>query len=351
MTDQTQPAMIPVTILSGFLGAGKTTLLNRLLAARPGERIAIVENEFGAVGIDGSLLSGRDSVEVIELTNGCVCCSVRGELTVALSDLLIKRDNGELNFDRLILETTGLADPAPVVQTFFVDETLRGRFLLDAVITLVDSEHAQQQLDEHRVAVSQAGFADRLVLTKLDRIDDERKTLLLDRLRKINARAPILEADHGQLPPDEWIDIQAFNLDDALTVDAAYVPAATQNTRSYRTIKRGAPLLARSWSDDIASHVFEGGEMDIEKIGIWMESVIAIHGNDMLRYKGVLAIAGEPKRLIVQGVHKVAGFDYGEPWGDDESRQSLLVIIGRSIPIDELRPGFLSCQVDRANVS
>ena len=338
-----QTAPIPVTLLSGFLGSGKTTLLNHLLASRPDERIAIVENEFGAVGIDGSLLSSRDSVEVIELSNGCVCCSVRGELTEALNDLLTRRDQGELNFNRLLLETTGLADPAPVVQTFFVDDTLRERFQLDAVITLIDAEHAQQQLDEHRVAVAQAGFADRLVLSKLDRIDAECKTLLLDRLRKINARAPILEADHGQLPPEEWIDIQAFNLDDALTVDAAYLPA-TGNTSSYRTIKRGAPLLARSWSDDITSQIFEGGEMDLEKIGIWMESVIAIHGNDMLRYKGVLAITDESRRLIIQGVHKVTGFDYGADWADDEPRRSLLVVIGRTLPVDELRAGFASCQ-------
>lgn len=344
MSNIPQTAPIPVTILSGFLGAGKTTLLNHLLASRPDERIAIVENEFGAVGIDGGLLRGRDSVEVIELSNGCVCCSVRGELTEALNDLLTRRDQGELTFNRLLLETTGLADPAPVVQTFFVDDTLRERFQLDAVITLIDAEHAQQQLDEHRVAVAQAGFADRLVLSKLDRIDDERKTLLLDRLRKINARAPILEADHGQLAPEDWIDIQAFNLDDALTVDAAYLPV-TANTSSYRAIKRGAPLLARSWSDDITSQVFEGGNMDLEKIGIWMESVIAIHGNDMLRYKGVLAIASEPRRLIVQGVHKVTGFDYGADWADDEARRSLLVVIGRALPVDELRAGFASCQV------
>lgn len=334
---------IPVTILTGFLGAGKTTLLSHLLEVCKDEHIAIIENEFGAVGIDGGLLNGRAGVEIIEMTNGCICCTVRGELTEALQGLLARRDEGELVFDRLILETTGLADPAPLVQTFFVDEVLRERFQLDAVVTLVDSEHAQRQLNENRVAVSQVGFADRLILTKLDRIDSGEKTLLLDRLRKINARATVLEASYGKLAPQTWIDIHAFNLDDMLTVDAAYV-SHTPKTQSYFALKQGPALLAQSWEDDIASHVLEGGAMDIKLIGAFMEQAIEEYGNEMLRYKGVLAIANEPRRLIVQGVHRVVGFDYGAAWAPDEPQRSLLVLIGRKLPVEKLLAGFLACQ-------
>jgi G3E family GTPase len=339
---------IPVTILTGFLGAGKTTLINHLLQSYPQEKIAIVENEFGAVGIDGGLLSRQGKVEVIELTNGCVCCSVRGELTEALHDLLARRDSGELNFERLILETTGLADPAPVVQTFFVDDTLRERFMLDAVVTLVDSEHAQLQLDQHRVAVSQVGFADRLILTKLDRIDDSAKSLLIDRLRKINARALFCEARFGKLAKQDWINIQAFNLDESMNVDSAFIKkisvASALPSTSINAVRKSDALLVQSWNDDISSHVFSGGNMDIKRIGAFMENAIERFGNDMLRYKGVIAIENEPRRLIVQGVHKVVGFDYGTEWQADEDKNTLLVIIGRNLPIDELRREFAEAE-------
>lgn len=340
----TNPIPLPVTVLTGFLGAGKTTLINHLLQSHPDERIAIVENEFGSVGVDGGLLNRQGNVEVIEITNGCVCCSVRGELTEALHDLLARRDSGELNFDRLILETTGLADPAPVIQTFFVDDVLRERLLLDAVITLVDGEHAQIQLNEHRVAVSQVGFADRLILTKLDRIDENEKEQLIDRLRKINARAQFCEARFGKLNKEDWINIQAFNLDESMNVDKAFIkkivaPSPLSPT-SVNAVKKSDTLLPQSWNDDISSDVFIGGDMDIKRIGAFMEKAIEEYGNDMLRYKGVISVAGEPRRLIVQGVHRVVGFDYGSEWRQDESRQTLLVIIGRNLPIEKLKQEF-----------
>lgn len=335
---------IPVTILTGFLGSGKTTLLNHLLTNYPDEKMAIVENEFGAMGIDGSLLNQPGNVEVIELTNGCVCCSVRGELTEALHNLLAQRDAGTLIFDRLILETTGLADPAPIIQTFFVDEILRDRLALDAVITLVDSEHAQQQLDEHRVAVSQVGFADRLILTKVDRVDAETKDKLLDRLRKINARAIVCQADNGELAREAWIGVQAFNLDEGFNVDQAFIKSIPNITPlaniAFKPIVQKNTLLAQSWNDDISSHVFEGKEMDLKLIGAFVEQCIEKYGNDMLRYKGILAINNQPRRLIVQGVHKVVGFDYGSEWRVDEPRKTLMVIIGRNLPINELRQQF-----------
>ncbi len=334
---------VPATILTGFLGAGKTTLLNHLLRGDHGEKIALIENEFGEVNLDSRLLIRGTEVEIVELTNGCVCCSVRGELTTALQDLLARRDAGTLAFDRLILETTGLADPAPLIQAFFIDETLRERFQLDAVITLVDSEHAQKQLDEHRVAASQVGFADRLLLTKTDRVHSDDKTLLIDRLRKINARAPVIEVRHGHLPNREWLGLHAFNLESTLSLDEAFV-ASADPAPVFVPIRRPQTLLKQSWSDNIGSHVFEAGEMDLARVGTWMESLIDAHGNDMLRYKGILAIAGEPKRLIVQGVHKVVGFDYGEPWRPEETRHSVLVVIGRELPVETMKSGFTAAQ-------
>lgn len=339
---------VPVTILTGFLGAGKTTLINHLLETYPTERIAIVENEFGAVGIDGGLLSKHGSVEVIELTNGCVCCSVRGELTEALHDLLARRASGELSFERLILETTGLADPAPVVQTFFVDEALRDSLMLDAVIALVDAQHAQQQLDEHRVAVAQVGFADRLILTKSDRISDSEKELLIDRLRKINARAICYQADHGVLAREAWLDIQAFNLDEGFTIDSAFIKSMTPYSAKIpaesNAVKKPQALMSQSWNDDINSHVFEADLMDIKLIGAFMEQTIEKYGNDMLRYKGVIALASDPRRLIVQGVHRVVGFDYGSNWQSHELPRTQLVIIGRNLPIEQLRQQFMAAQ-------
>lgn len=346
----TTPLQLPVTVLTGFLGSGKTTLINHLLENYPGERIAIIENEFGAVGVDGGLLGQHSGIEVIELTNGCVCCSVRGELTEALKNLLEQRDAGQLNFDRLLLETTGLADPAPVIQTFFVDDILRERLQLDAIITLVDSEHAQKQLTEHRVAVSQVGFADRLILTKLDRIDSDAKTLLLERLRNINAKTLVCEAQHGKLEKAAWIGIQAFNMDDSFDLNGTFVAstAPSQAPTNFRPLNQTSKPLVRSWNDDITSQVFETGEVDIKLIGAFMETAIEKYGNDMLRYKGILAIEGEPRRLIVQGVHKVVGFDYGTEWTAEESRKTLLVIIGRNLPVETLRNEFLATAVSNA---
>ncbi|MGS3150154.1 GTP-binding protein [Aeromonas sanarellii] len=332
---------VAVTLLTGFLGAGKTTLLNHFLRHHGDASVAILENEFGAANIDGSLLEGGAGVSVVELSNGCVCCSVRGEFGAALRDLLARRATGELQFERLIVETTGLADPAPIIQTFFVEEALRDALRLDAVITLADCEHIGRQLDEHPVAAAQLGFADRILLTKTDRVDEATRAAAIARIHKINARAQILDIVRGECPAALWLDLDAFTLSDELSL--------SQGIRIVRGGDLGleafGPLSARprSWHDAISAQLFEGGELDLKKIGAFMESCIEQHGNDMLRYKGVLAIAGEPRRLIVQGVHRVAGFDYGSPWGDETPR-SRLVIIGRYLPVEVLRADFLQTQ-------
>ncbi|KFL35410.1 MULTISPECIES: GTP-binding protein [unclassified Sulfurospirillum] len=333
--DQNPP--LPVTILTGFLGAGKTTLINYLLEHNHGERIAIIENEFGAVNVDGALLKSTEDVEIVELSNGCVCCSIRGELTKALHDLLAKMDSGAFKADRLLLETTGLADPAPIVQAFFSDEIICERIMLDAVITLVDAIHIIKQLDEHRVAASQIGFADRIILTKTDSVDEAQKEHVLSRIHAINSKAEIFEAFRGELPKEVWIGIGAFELSDSLHVNQGFYQAKDVQTIQFKSFSAQKPT--HSWNDDITSYVFEAGELDIKKIGTFMENLVEVYGNDMLRYKGVLAVNSDERRLIVQGVHKVVGFDFGSPF--ENERKSLLVVISRPLPYEELKVQFL----------
>ena len=332
---------VAVTLLTGFLGAGKTTLLNHYLRHHANASVAILENEFGAANIDGALLQKGELVNVIELSNGCVCCSVRGEFRAALTGLLARRAAGELQFERLIVETTGLADPAPIIQTFFVEEELRDALRLDAVITLADCQHIARQLDEHPVAAAQLGFADRILLTKTDCVDAPTREAAIERIHRINAKAQLIDIVQGECPAEFWLDLEAFSLSDelALSRGLSIVRADQQGFEAFR------PLSAqpRSWHDAIQAHLFEGGELDLKQIGAFMEQCVEQHGNDMLRYKGVLAIAGESRRLIVQGVHKVVGFDYGSPWGE-ERPQSRLVIIGRYLPIAGLREGFAQTQ-------
>lgn len=320
-------APIPVTVLTGFLGAGKTTLLRHMLQAEHGLRLAVIENEYGATPIDGQLL-GSAPVELLTLANGCVCCSIHVELEKALYLLLERLDSGELAFDRLVIECTGLADPAPVAQTFFADEELCSRYMLDGILTLVDAANAERHLQE-AIAQAQVGFADRILLSKTDLVDDASVEALRQRLARINRRAPIRTVEHGRIELAELLDIRGFSLDAAV--------APTQGLR---------PLLPAAPKDRIATLVL-GSEraLDMQRLSAFMEDLLERHGNALLRYKGVLNVAGEERRLVFQGVLRLYGFDWDAAWGADEPRASVLVFIGDNLPEAEIRAGFAAVQV------
>ena len=313
---------IPVTILSGFLGAGKTTLLRYLLKAEHGLKIAVIENEFSDAGIDTQLL-GDEPVQVMTLANGCVCCTIHTDLTKALYLLLERLDSGEIAFDRLVIECTGLADPAPVAQTFFIDEELRERYLLDGIITLVDAAHADVHLSQ-TIAQAQIGFADRLLVSKRDLVDDATFDALSERLTRINRRAPIRVVEHGKIDLAELLDVRGFNLN-----------ADFGGGLSLRPVQPAASV------DRISSLVLRTDKpLDIDSLSAFMNDLLEDHGKQLLRYKGVLNIAGEERRLVFQGVLKLYGFDWDTEWAEGESRESVMVFIADDLPEAKIREGF-----------
>jgi len=313
---------IPVTILSGFLGAGKTTLLRYLLKAEHGLKIAVIENEFSDAGIDTQLL-GDEPVQVMTLANGCVCCTIHTDLTKALYLLLERLDSGEIAFDRLVIECTGLADPAPVAQTFFIDEELRERYLLDGIITLVDAAHADIHLSQ-TIAQAQVGFADRLLVSKRDLVDDSTFDALCERLTRINRRAPIRVVEHGKIDLAELLDVRGFNLN-----------ADLGGGLSLRPVPRASSI------DRISSLVLRTDQaLDIDRLSEFMNELLEEHGKQLLRYQGVLNIAGEDRRLVFQGVLKLYGFDWDTEWVEGEARESVMVFIADDLPEARIREGF-----------
>jgi len=319
---------IPATILTGFLGAGKTTLLNRILGEHHGQRIAVIENEFGEAGVDGDLLIQGEE-QIVEMNNGCICCTVRGDLVRILGDLSQRNQAGELRFDRVIIETTGLADPAPVAQTFFVEENIRNQYKLDAIITVVDAVHGMQQLDEHHEALEQAGFADRILLSKTDLVNAEAVQTMTARLRKINPRAPIKQVHFGKTDIADILDIAGFSLDEILKIEPDFLED-----------------VSHEHDDDISSFVFRSEQaFDLQKLEVFMGGLLEIYGTQLLRYKGILHINGDEHRTVFQGVHMLMGGEQGSAWKPNEKRESVLVFIGKELPRKAIETGLEMCLV------
>ncbi|MCU6434993.1 GTP-binding protein [Undibacterium sp. Jales W-56] len=350
-------ALIPTTILTGFLGSGKTTLLNRILQENHGHKIAIIENEFGEENIDNEILVQDRNEQIIEMNNGCICCTVRGDLIVALSNLIQQKNEGKIDFDRVVIETTGLANPGPVAQTFFVDEEVGSYYMLDAVVTMVDARHAMQQLDEHEEAQRQVGFADKILLSKTDLVDAEHIRSLRQRLSRMNPRTTVSVADFGKVAISEVLDLKGFNLNAKLELDPEFLQAEEAHEHADEHVHDEHCGHAQHQpdqhdhhhahhSDDIAAFVFKSTRpFDTAKLDEFLGGLVNVFGPRMLRYKGVLLMDGADRKVIFQGVHQIMGTDVGVKWGDDELRESKMVFIGKNLPKEVFIDGLKLCLV------
>jgi G3E family GTPase len=341
-------SLIPVTILTGFLGAGKTTLLNRILQEQHGHKIAVIENEFGQENIDNEILVQDSNEQIVEMNNGCICCTVRGDLIVALTALAQKRDAGTLQFDRIIIETTGLANPGPVAQTFFMDDDVASHYMLDAIITVVDAKHAMHQLTEHEEAQRQVGFADKLLLSKTDLVDTAELDALTSRLQRINPRAPINKVDFGRAPIEQILDLRGFNLNEKLEIDPNFLSndEADHEHVHDEHCNHDHDHHHAHHSDDIAAFVFKSDRpFDSARLDEFLGGLVQVYGPRMLRYKGVLWMQGADRKVVFQGVHQLMGSDLGGKWAADEVRGSKMVFIGKNLPKDIFIAGLEQCLV------
>jgi G3E family GTPase len=324
--------MIPATILTGFLGSGKSTLLRRVLTEAHGRKIAVIENEFGEVNIDSEIIVSGGSELILQMSNGCVCCSIRDDLRATLWDLSERRNSGELDFEQVMLETTGLADPGPIAQTFFLDEQIASRYRPDSILTMVDAKHAMEQLDSRREARRQIGFADRLFISKADLATHSDIEILSSRLQRMNPIAPLSFTPFGAVPLSEVFDVGGFNLNGESDLDLAATTRPSNHQHHHH--------------DDVRSFVFSSDRSfrrtHFER---FMNALVNSHGPQLLRYKGILNMQGQDRKVILQGVHQLMSHDEGNPWAVGGPRVSKLVFIGIELPEQVILRSLQLCLV------
>lgn len=359
--------MVPVTILTGFLGAGKTTLLKRILTEYHGNRIAVIENEFGPESIDNELLIQDSDEQIIELSNGCICCTVRGDLMRTLNDLRERREAGTIKFERIIIETTGMANPGPVCQTFFMDDEIAEYYRLDAVITVVDAKHGMQTLDDQEEAQKQVGFADRILISKKDLVTDNEYETLRRRLVQINPRVAIDAVHFGETDITKLLEMSGFNLNTILDIDPAFLsadhPDAAQahDHHDHHDHDHGHDHdhsqcdhdhshdhdhghHHAAHDDSIGAFVFKSNKpFDPERLEEFLGGVVQVYGPDLLRYKGILYMKGLNRRMLFQGVHMMMGAEPGKPWAATEKKSTKMVFIGRKLPQEIFTQGLEQC--------
>ncbi|WP_119354600.1 CobW family GTP-binding protein [Azohydromonas sediminis] len=341
--------LIPATILTGFLGSGKTTLLKRVLGEAHGHKIAVIENEFGEENIDNDILVADTQEQIVQMSNGCVCCTIREDLRTTLSDLAARRRKGELDFERVVIETTGLADPGPVAQTFFMDDEIAESYLLDSILTLVDAKHAEQQLDTRQEARRQVGFADQIFISKTDLVAPEQVDALVHRLKHMNPRAPMRKVHFGEVPISEVFDLRGFNLNAKLDVDPEFLTGDGHGHAHDHDHEHGEHCdhpHHHHHDDDVKSFVFRADKpFHPAKLEDFLGAIVQVYGPKMLRYKGVLHMKGSDRKVIFQGVHQLMGSDLGPKWAPGEKKESKMVFIGIDLPCDILQQGLEQCLV------
>ncbi len=379
-------ALIPATILTGFLGAGKTTLLKRVLSEAHGQKIAIIENEFGEENIDNDILVSDTNEQIIQMSNGCICCTIREDLRTTLQTLAAQKRKGELDFERVVIETTGLADPGPVAQTFFMDDEIAESFLLDSILTLVDAKHAAQQLNDRQEARRQVGFADQIFISKSDLVSKSELEALQHRLAHMNPRAPQKVVHFGEVSLTEVFDLHGFNLNAKLDIDPDFLKDEEPHVHDehcghdHGHDDHGHPDQGHAhnhqhdhqhdhqhengaqcdhpshqaeghghhhhFDDDVKSFVFKSDKaFDPAKLEDFLGAIVNVYGPRMLRYKGVLNMKGTERKVIFQGVHQLMGSDLGPVWAENEAKVSKMVFIGIDLPKDILLQGLEQCLV------